>query len=103
MLIGGIHTSDFFRYRFHGLLAGLTAVLAQAANQAFFSEFCPVAILGFSDTVGIEGQQVSGLELVFRDRAIQSLKRPSSVPVESRCWQVLSGRRTRAERCPQLA
>lgn len=70
VLVRRVHTFDFFRDRFHSLLAGLTSVVAEAVDQAFFSELCAFAIVRFGDSVGVEGEKIPGLELVFRDRGI---------------------------------
>src|SRR5215831_5649744 len=69
MLVDGIEALNLFCDPLNRLLAGLVPVLAQAVDQAFFSEFSAIAVVGLGNSIRVQREQISGFQLAIRDVA----------------------------------
>ena len=103
LLVSRAQRAYLVRDSFYSSLAGLIAVVSQPFNEVLLTEFFASVIHSFGNAVCVKGEQVSGRKFEVGELALPLPEEPTRVAVESSRHKVLSERRIRPERCPQLA
>lgn len=75
-MLVSVEAPNFARNAFDGSLAAVMSMCAQAIDQGLLTELFSRGDLGFGYPIGVEGEQIAGIEVAFRDRVIAITKNP---------------------------